>query len=603
MKLCLAAVVVGLAVAGCGAIPSGSFRNAPLCPGTQIECIASAGARDANPGAIARSRASLRETDAFKPKAFVGLALSGGGSRAANFSLATMQHLEALGIMQHVTAISSTSGGGLAGAYYALNGHRLHAEAGEQVWGDAKERFRTNFRDRWLLSSIAPWSLIRTTFTHSDRTDLMAGLFDDHLFGGARYAKLEGPPGPRRPIWIANATNLSDNGRLFAFSEEEFNVKGSRIDSFPISQAVAASAAFPGVFNSVTLRHYKLAPAIIARQRTFPDSYVHLMDGGPADNLGVETLLRLAASASVSEPHPSQPTRADGRPNSLRRQTIACLLIVVDAFPDGVPGKHDFDADPRGFTDHLVDSNFMGAFDAFLLRRRADFLSNAGLLSRPGQVLGAALPVPIRPEGFAAYGTRLANDFSTVVFPLEPPVGQQDFTPHVKQLEGPIPPGHGTCAVWHIALDNIASLPVMRRRGEAAPVAVAVGNDSYDPAFDYRAKLRWVVSQIATDFKLTGPQGCDAGFLQDALYAAARVAVLEGLEGRTQACRWLAGQSLATGGACTAFAEPMGQDRLALPIASASLPIAAPGSALGERRTSMLSRPRDQAIRCLPPAS
>src|SRR4051794_39684191 len=52
---------------------------------------------------------------------FVGLALSGGGSRSANFSAACMFELQRIGLLQRVDYISSVSGGSLTGAYYCLN--------------------------------------------------------------------------------------------------------------------------------------------------------------------------------------------------------------------------------------------------------------------------------------------------------------------------------------------------------------------------------------------------------------------------------------------------------------------------------------------------
>src|SRR5690349_8052162 len=52
---------------------------------------------------------------------FISLALSGGGTKAAVFSGETMFYLQALGVMQNVSAVSSVSGGSFAGAYYALS--------------------------------------------------------------------------------------------------------------------------------------------------------------------------------------------------------------------------------------------------------------------------------------------------------------------------------------------------------------------------------------------------------------------------------------------------------------------------------------------------
>ena len=51
---------------------------------------------------------------------FVGVGLSGGGSRAANFGAAALLELQQLGLMDLVSAISSVSGGSLTAAYYGL---------------------------------------------------------------------------------------------------------------------------------------------------------------------------------------------------------------------------------------------------------------------------------------------------------------------------------------------------------------------------------------------------------------------------------------------------------------------------------------------------
>src|SRR5208337_3655611 len=68
--------------------------------------------------------------------------------------------------------------------------------------------------------------------------------------------------------------------RVFCFTKECFGKIGSSIDRYSLAHAVMASAAFPAVFQSVTLKDY-------AREE---DWYVHLMDGGASDNLGITAL-------------------------------------------------------------------------------------------------------------------------------------------------------------------------------------------------------------------------------------------------------------------------------------------------------------------------
>ena len=55
---------------------------------------------------------------------FVGLAFSGGGSRAAVFGAAVMKELDRLGVLQQVDVLSAVSGGALPAASYALEGYR-----------------------------------------------------------------------------------------------------------------------------------------------------------------------------------------------------------------------------------------------------------------------------------------------------------------------------------------------------------------------------------------------------------------------------------------------------------------------------------------------
>lgn len=575
------AAIAAVLCFGCGQIPTGTSRNQALCP-TQVDCVAERRAaaqassapqavgQSARPRAdrshldagVERSRSTFEVEDKFQPKVFVGLALSGGGSRAANFALAAMEQLEQLGMLEHVTAISSTSGGGLPAAYYALHGAQMYGPQGESLWQEAKGKMRHDFRDEWLVRWLLPWNLAQTSFTHYDRSDLMADIFDRRLFNGATFAKLANMPSARRPMWIANATRLgASSGGLFSFTEESFRGIGSDLSSFPIAQAVMASAAFPGAFNSVTLHNYPLLPRVISERigRQVPHGYVHVMDGGPADNLGVESLLRLAASSSYRSLVPNQPFVPMQLPAMQRSPQVPCLIIVVDAFPDGVSGLNDYKPDPRTFKDHFVDFNFMSAFDAFLGRRRSDFLTLSGLRTLDRQ-LGPEIPISIRPEGgFGPYPTSPANRFSSVEFPLPArfsPVGSPlnerndplDVVPQVRPARSCATTqgadchevDTGVCSIWHVALDNIASMPVARRGADGAWKNVRVKPQGVedDPAFSYRTKLRWVTSQIDTDFKLAGPPGCDAKFLQDALYAAARVAFREDDRYRPKACQW-----------------------------------------------------------------
>jgi NTE family protein len=204
----------------------------------------------------------------------IGLALSGGGFRAAAFHLGVMRKLDALGLLAKVDLLTCVSGGSIAGAFVAIN------------WSDAGklDRLDTYLRTR----SIAVSSVIAGTLDpFASRLDKLADSYDRDLFHDATLAQLAG--GPRLYL---NATNLA-TGNLFFFvaggglpeemGEHELGVVPAT--GFKVSRAVAASSAFPPVFPPLRLGPdaYRHAEAV---------EYVTLTDGGVYDNMGVNPALR-----------------------------------------------------------------------------------------------------------------------------------------------------------------------------------------------------------------------------------------------------------------------------------------------------------------------
>jgi NTE family protein len=570
IRLALILLAFVVMVTACGLIPYRTARNAPICTETVGAGAASPLARncklmgtaaDITRYPVSRAREEFAPGDKDVPPVFVGLALSGGGSRAANFAMATMEQLEALGLMRHVTAISSTSGGGVAGAYYALRGPDLD-------WHEAQEAMGTNFRSKWVISSLLPHHLARTLFTHEDRSDLMADIFDDQLFKGATYNDL-GPLRPGRPIFLATATDAM-RGSRFLFSHETFRSQlRSRLDTYPISQAVIASAAFPGAFNTVTLRRYPL-PAVPKpsgmEQTPVPIGYEHLLDGGPADNLGIEALLQLAAS------HHRNRSSWSGTP---WRKT-GCFLFVVDAYSEGISGRKSWDPNPRGVIDYTVDLNFLDAVDALLIRRRQDLLGYVGLgqgtTSAGGTYIGDVIG-PMRGKGLYSVSFRPASQLVQFDVPtsmskaghpwsLIRPVLREQLS--LKEISArlrdgtlgapPVPDGHFRCTAWHLNLNGLMS--VKPYVGETGNEPQRLRNDESgwaSPLIEHRAKLNWVVTQTDTDFKLAGPPNCSAKLLQDALYAAAFVTVREDHYNRPKVCEWFETQGLPVSPECRTF--------------------------------------------------
>lgn len=568
LDLLLLCIVVS-GTLSCGSIPYRTSRNQPTCPegstytsfvkDHEKPCVASAKEPVTMSGkAVSRARAEFGSNDADVPKVFVGLAISGGGSRAANFGLATMEQLKEIGVLQHMSAISTTSGGGLPGAYYALHDGNIN-------WGRARELMATNFVNKWIVKNVLPQNLLSTSFTHEDRSDLMMDVFDRTLFSNARYEQLQNFEVGTRPIWLANATNIRLSDR-FTFSNENFRTIRSDLATFPISQAVVASAAFPGVFNSVTLKSYPEALPLNGRWHSTPEQYEHLIDGGPSDNLGIEALLQLATS------HQRETRRTRGDWEADKR----CLLVVVDAYPVGVPGKLAWQPDPRAWYDHLIDLNFLTAFDALLTRRRTDLLGYLGVQPYeqrpyPQERQFIEIDVPLAVGNEISLGqVRRVGDFT-----------QEEIEARLRAGEAgkpiPVPPNHFRCAVWHINLSGIyAVLPYIENSESGRPERMPLGAHRDDPVSVYRQKLHRVVSQINTNFKLVGPAGCSPEFLQKALYAAAFVLVREDQNSRSKACRWMKEAGLATTDRCEQFPGNKAMQML-------SLDIVEPDSALAEK--------------------
>lgn len=295
--------------------------------------------------------ASRRDPD------FIALALSGGGSRAAVFSAAVMFELRRHGILRQVDVVSSASGGSVAAALYAASCDdaqncpaTVNPGLRRTLWTESAvyPLLQQNFIDRWRINCWRPENILRYA-TYFDRTDVMAETFAETLFGGTRDAGnsfLFRDLNPRRPYLILNSTDNTDSvavPEIFAFTEQDFGTLRSRLDLFPVAYGVAGSAAFPGAFHYVTLRNYGRAEA----------QFVHIMDGGVQDNLGIESLWRILL-----------------RDNGARYRDVPVLVILADARP-ATQAKSAADPDPRHFLDYFVDfSNVKDTYSLLMVENQ-----------------------------------------------------------------------------------------------------------------------------------------------------------------------------------------------------------------------------------------
>ncbi len=225
------------------------------------------------------------------------LTFSGGGTRAAAFSYGVLKELESISssatgagkksLLDEVDLISSVSGGSFTAAYYGLYG--------KDIFQDFESRFLKRPVQSSLLKYLlfSPSNWIKLAPALYERSDLAADYYADTIFGRKRYSDMR-RNGPRIVI---NATDLA-SGRGFAFTKKNFKRLCSNIGSYPVGRAVVASSAVPVVFSPIVMKNYSaecevdsgVAPYRVGRRY---QSFLHLVDGGVVDNLGIRSLIHL----------------------------------------------------------------------------------------------------------------------------------------------------------------------------------------------------------------------------------------------------------------------------------------------------------------------
>jgi NTE family protein len=246
---------------------------------------------------------------------FVCLAFSGGGTRAAALAYGAMLALrqartdwpnEGESVLDEVDCISSVSGGSFTAAYYGLFPDRF--------FDDFERKFLyRNIQGKLLLAGASPWNWPWLWSPYYSRIDLAAATYDDHVFDHKRYDDLVATG--RRPFIILNATNVGAETR-FSFTQDQFDLIGSDLGPYPVARGVAASSAFPFLLSPLALynhqplegftlpREYERHPENyyanrsryywIENQRAYVEKhlpYVHLLDGGLADNIGLRSIV------------------------------------------------------------------------------------------------------------------------------------------------------------------------------------------------------------------------------------------------------------------------------------------------------------------------
>ena len=258
---------------------------------------------------------SMVRTDINKKnKGLLILSFSGGGTRAAALSYGVLKQLrdteyqDEAGatnrLLDDVDIISSVSGGSFTAAYYGL--------FGDQIFNEFETIFlRKNVQSDLIGRVLNPFNWFGLISNSFDRTSLAVDYYDKNIFKEKTFADLYQRQGPEILI---NATDLSAGARI-NFNQNVFTALCSDILKLKIAYAVAASSAVPVLFPPVPLRNFDdckidLPPwfkefvqkenktnreieLLNTVQKYFDKNdtqYLHLVDGGISDNLGLRSI-------------------------------------------------------------------------------------------------------------------------------------------------------------------------------------------------------------------------------------------------------------------------------------------------------------------------
>jgi predicted acylesterase/phospholipase RssA len=319
----------------------------------------------------------------------LGLALSGGGFRAAFFHIGVLARMAELGLLRRVEVLSTVSGGSILGALYYLHVKRLleskpdaevddrdYVEIVETIAADFFDGVERNLRARTFSSLGANFRMRRPDYSRSDRIgelydesfyrrfrtepgerirmrDLKIGDFDPERDNPGRQAKI--------PILLLNATVLND-GHAWRFEAVRMGeplrpAAARRMDSnmvlrragyeemtpkqrdFHLGVAVAASACFP-------------AFPPLAISELYPDDIrVQLVDGGVYDNQGLQGLRDQRCSHLVVSDGGGQMRDEPKPPGSIVTALFRDSSIQADRIRDAQ--LLDLDRNPKAAVVHL----------------------------------------------------------------------------------------------------------------------------------------------------------------------------------------------------------------------------------------------------------
>jgi hypothetical protein len=262
----------------------------------------------------------------------IGLSFSGGGFRAAAFSLGALSYLYRISyknepLLNRVRFITSTSGGSFTNAYYAKCLHEgKNTFDFETFFGE----LRTAMENELLLKTAFELLMSNHAWPEQGKQrnliNAFAKAYDEKLFKGANLGTLVGmDPNEKPPAWqphlekvCFNTTELNNglnfyfkadgkNGCVDQFGNNYLQLKDDKpIRGLKLADIVAASSCFPAGFEPILFPDDFVYPGnsdLEALTNCIDYGYnlpgeldevlnkpIPLMDGGITDNMGLHAL-------------------------------------------------------------------------------------------------------------------------------------------------------------------------------------------------------------------------------------------------------------------------------------------------------------------------
>jgi NTE family protein len=285
----------------------------------------------------------------------LALAFSGGGTRAAALAYGVLEELRDTklikegqrSLIDEVDVISSVSGGSVTAAAYGLYGNRMF-DVLEPAF------LKNNVQRNLILQTLNPLRWPALWSSTYGRSELAADYYDKILFHGATFEALRTN---NSPFVVINGTDITSGAR-FDFTQHSFDLICSDVSTYSIASAVAASSAVPGALTPITLENFAgscgcdppdwFVPALagnhgrISRRAAVLHSYfhvtnhpyIHVVDGGVSDNVGVHPFIDYLLTIPLS------PSRRKEMQQSHARKIV---MISVNAYaqPDRDWDRHE----------------------------------------------------------------------------------------------------------------------------------------------------------------------------------------------------------------------------------------------------------------------